>query len=67
MREDKVVCAYCGKEKVGGGFVIGASLKPDWTMVNGTGKMTCPDCYDKAVSEGQAKIQCHVASINNGV
>lgn len=50
-------CEYCGKEKDGLTFVIGASNKPDWTMVEGTGKMTCPDCYDKAMAEGQARIK----------
>ena len=49
-------CAYCGAEKVGISFFIGASKEPDWTMVEGTGKITCPDCYDKAMAEGQAKI-----------
>lgn len=43
-----IVCAFCGKEKTEVTFTIGASTKPDWCMVYGTGKMTCPDCYDEA-------------------
>ena len=56
MRNDKTICDYCGKEKEGLSFYIGASNKPDWTMVEGTGKMTCPDCYEKAMTEGQEAI-----------
>ena len=60
MKNDKTVCEYCGKEKEGLSFCIGASNKPDWTMCEGTGKMTCPDCYDKAMAEGQARIKAHI-------
>lgn len=49
-------CEYCGREKEGLSFFIGASKTPDWTMCEGTGKMTCPDCYEKAMTEGQARI-----------
>lgn len=56
MRNDKTICEFCGKEKEGLSFFIGASDKPDWTMVEGTGKMTCPDCYEKAMAEGQEAI-----------
>jgi len=54
---DKITCEYCGKEKEEIIFAIGASNKPDWCMVEGTGKMTCPDCYNKAMAEGQAVIR----------
>ncbi len=57
MRNDKTICEYCGKEKEGLSFCIGANNKPDWTMVEGTGKMTCPDCYEKAMAEGQEAIR----------
>ena len=45
--KNKTICEYCGKEKDGLAFWIGASPKdnPDWTMVEGTGKVACPDCY----------------------
>ena len=56
MRNDKTICEFCGKEKEGLSFFIGTSDKPDWTMVEGTGKMTCPDCYEKAMAEGQEAI-----------
>ena len=55
-----VICEFCGKkkekDKKGYDFVIGASPQPDWTMVEGTGKMTCPDCFKSAVAEGQEKV-----------
>lgn len=53
---NKTICEYCGKEKEGLSFYIGASKEPDWTMIEGTGKITCPDCYNKASAEGQARI-----------
>ena len=60
--KDSITCEYCGKTKADGGFFIGASKEPDWTMVEGTGKITCPDCYEKAMREGQARIKAHVNS-----
>ena len=65
MRNDKTTCAYCGKTKEGLSFAIGASNKPDWCMVEGTGKMTCPGCYDKAMEEGQKVIKRHVESFSS--
>jgi len=59
-----LVCAYCSKEKTEVIFVIGASSKPDWTMVCGTGKITCPDCYNIAIKEGADKID-NAIKINN--
>ena len=61
---DKTICNYCGKEKEGLSFWIGASVEPDWTMVEGTGKIACPDCYKKAMAEGQEAIKRHIASVN---
>jgi len=49
MGQMHIACDYCGKVKEKGDgydFVIGASLKPDWVMVEGTGKMCCPDCWE---------------------
>lgn len=57
-----VKCEYCGKEKKDSIFVIGASNKPDWCMHEGTGKMSCPECYEKASKEGQSRIKDHVES-----
>jgi len=65
--ETKTICEYCGKEKEGLSFCIGASNQPDWTMVEGTGKMTCPDCYDKAMAEGRDRINTHIESFNKEV
>lgn len=61
---DMTLCDYCGKHKEGLGFFIGASLKPDWTLVEGTGKITCPDCYAKAVAEGKVAIDNHCRFIS---
>lgn len=62
--KDSITCAYCGATKNDTSFFIGASKEPDWTMVEGTGKMTCPKCFEKAVAEGQARIKAHVRSFN---
>ncbi|MBU2019488.1 MAG: hypothetical protein KJ941_07575 [Bacteroidetes bacterium] len=60
----KQICDYCGKEKKEVGFFIGASKEPAWTMIEGTGKMTCPDCFEKAVKEGQQAIHGHIKHHN---
>ena len=65
QEEHKTICEYCGKEKEGLSFYIGASSKKDWCMIEGTGKMCCPDCYDRAMAEGQAAIEKHLAWVNN--
>ena len=62
--ETTTTCAYCGATKEGLSFCIGASSKADWTMVEGTGKLTCPACYEKAMSEGRAAIDKHVRDYN---
>jgi len=62
-----IKCEYCGKVKEETIFVIGASSKPDWCMVEGTGKMTCPDCYEKASTEGQERIKKHIEEHNRRV
>jgi hypothetical protein len=43
-------CDYCGKERDDGkqAFVIGASPLPDWVMMEGTGNMCCPECWEVA-------------------
>ncbi len=55
--ENKTICEYCGAEKAGLSFYIGASLEPAWTMIEGTGKMCCPACHGKAMADGQAAIE----------
>ena len=57
---DTLTCAYCGAVKNEISFFIGAARKADWCMVEGTGKVTCPACYDKAMAEGRAAIDRHI-------
>ena len=64
MRTDITICEYCGKTKEGLSFMIGASLEPDWCMIEGTGKMSCPDCYEEASQDGSEAIQRHIDSVN---
>ena len=59
-----IKCDYCGAIKKEVSFFIGASKEPAWTMVEGTGKMTCPVCFHRAVVEGQEAIWNHVKSFN---
>jgi sarcosine oxidase delta subunit len=61
---EKLVCEYCGREKEEFSFVIGASPKPDWCMIEGTGKIACPNCYVKASDEGQKVIDNHIKIFN---
>lgn len=57
------ICEYCGKEKQGISFVIGASRTADWVMIEGTGLMCCPDCWDKARQDGIDAVNRHIESI----
>lgn len=59
-------CEYCGKEKEEMGFFIGASNVPDWVMNEGTGKISCPDCYKIGRTEGKAAIDAHIKSLSKG-
>ncbi len=59
-----LTCDYCGKVKKEVSFFIGASSFPSWTMHEGTGKISCPDCYEIASKEGQLKIKKHIKLIN---
>jgi len=34
-------------------------------MIEGTGKITCPKCYDVAVKEGKDKIEKHIKNFNS--
>jgi len=64
---DVLKCEYCGKVKEEFSFVIGASLKPDWCMIEGTGKITCPDCYGTASKEGNNAIENYINRHNSKV
>ena len=64
---DKLTCEYCGKVKDEVIFIIGASSKPDWCMHAGTGKMSCPDCYDIAQKEATERIDAHIKAHNEAV
>lgn len=61
---DTLQCEYCGTIKNEVIFVIGASNKPDWCMHEGTGKVSCPECYNKGQAEGQARIKKYIESHN---
>lgn len=51
---DKLTCTYCGKVKDEFILCIGASKEPDWCIMEGTGKITCPTCYPTAQAEAAA-------------
>lgn len=61
-----LTCAYCGATKNEITFIIGASREPEWCMVYGTGKITCPECYERAQKEAADKIDAHIAEFNGG-
>lgn len=61
---ENLTCAYCGAVKKEIIFCIGASSKKDWCMIEGTGKMTCPECYDTAMGEGRMAIEQHIKWVN---
>ena len=56
QEENKTICEYCGAEKEGLSFFIGASREPDWVMIEGTGKICCPNCHAEATAKGQFVI-----------
>lgn len=60
-------CDYCGKEKAEISFFIGASLQPDWTVIEGTGKVTCPDCWNIAKEDGKKAIENHIQWVKKRV
>lgn len=59
-----IICSYCGKEKQADSFVIGASKKPDWTLHFGTGKYSCPECFDQAKEEAAEAVKKHIEQFN---
>lgn len=64
---EKLVCHYCGAEKEEVSFFIGATKEPDWCMVEGTGYMSCPLCYPRAIADGKARIDQHIKEHNAAV
>ena len=54
---DKLICEFCGEVKKEFSFYIGATKEPDWCMIEGTGKIACPKCYERASKEGQEAIE----------
>ena len=60
--ENGMICAYCGQRKEHAVFFIGAKLDEDigWTMHEGTGKMSCPNCYPKGKAEAKFVIDKYV-------
>ena len=62
----QITCDYCGKVKKEVSFTIGACSPKhagkDWCMIFGTGKMACPDCYEKASAEGRKAVDNHIAA-----
>ena len=62
---NQIKCDYCGKVKEDGSFYIGASDHPDWVMVEGTGFISCPQCYPKAKEDGKKAISDYVHAFNN--
>jgi len=61
---DKLVCNYCGQEKKEISFMIGAKLDDDndfdaWTMHEGTGKISCANCYPIGLAESKAVVYAY--------
>ncbi len=67
QREGITICEYCGTQKEGLSFVIGATSKPleNWVMNIGTSKMSCPkpECIAQAEAE---KTQLRALNNRNG-
>ncbi len=55
---DNMTCDYCGQLQEHVAFFIGAKLDDDigWTMHEGTGKMSCSNCYPKGKAEAKFVI-----------
>lgn len=60
----KMTCAYCGDVRQEIMFCIGASKKADWVMHEGTGKVSCPKCWEIGKQEGKEAIDNHIRSVN---
>lgn len=60
----ELVCDYCGTKRDEMMFVIGASKEKDWVMWEGTGKVSCPDCWDKGRQDSINAVDRHVNYVN---
>lgn len=60
--EDGMVCNYCGQKQEQITFFIGAKRDDDigWTMHEGTGKISCPNCFPKGKVEAELIIKKYV-------
>ncbi len=63
----KMVCDYCQCVQEQVMFCIGASRQADWVMHEGTGKISCPGCWEIGSEEGRKAIENHVNNINKRV
>ena len=59
-----IKCAYCGTKQEQAYFCIGASKKPAWVMNEGTGKVSCPKCFDEARRESRDAMDRHIEAFN---
>ena len=65
--KDVLTCDYCGKEKEEMSFVIGASIEKDWVMWEGTGKVSCPECWDKGKADSIKAMKKHFERYNENI
>jgi hypothetical protein len=52
-------CDNCGQTRDRVMFVIGASREPDWCMHEGTGRVSCPNCYPLEAERARLAIEKH--------
>jgi hypothetical protein len=56
-----MTCDYCGRKNEKISFMIGASRKAEWTMWEGTGKISCHDlgCWQRGELESKESVRRH--------
>lgn len=64
---DKLKCNYCGKVRDKVMFCIGASREKDWVMWEGTGAVSCPDCWEFAKEHSRKVIDNYINRHNKEV
>ncbi len=64
--QEQLICDYCGERKKEVSFFIGASPVPSWVMNEGSGKISCPLCFELGKAEGKKCIDAHVRAVNKG-
>jgi len=65
--KDTLTCDYYGKEKDEMSFVIGASIEKDWAMWEGTGKVSCLECWDKGKADSIKAINKYLGRDNENI